>query len=405
MLSLVTRALAALVLAVLCLTATVAAACAGPVTVNLRVEGQAGTLFEGPITTDAHTSANPINAADSSTGTVGPHPCDLKDNGSNGGFGSALGTPTTTLYDAAQQSGMQFKATWYSSLNDFFVNQVSSDTGASGWGFAVDYTTASVGGCQIGLAAGNNVLWASDFFAKQHLLKLTGPTTATSGQAVTVHVSDGGSGGAIAAASVGGQVTDAQGNAQVTFTKTGVQSLKAERTDSVRSNRLDVCVHNSGDGTCGTSVSQPGGTTPGGPPATPPATLQPSSKPALEPVARLRGIRYGRRFGPGRGPRLLRGEVVSGVAGIRTVRLRLSRRTYRSCEGLDRQRGRFRRTRCGARYAPWFAVGHAASFTVFLPHRLGPGRYVLDMSVTDETGRRDTTLVAGRNRIVFSVAY
>ena len=45
----------AALLAALALLATAATASAAPVTVNLRVEGSAKTLFEGPVTTDAKT--------------------------------------------------------------------------------------------------------------------------------------------------------------------------------------------------------------------------------------------------------------------------------------------------------------------------------------------------------------
>jgi len=45
--------LAGLALAVLALLVPASVAVAAPVTVNLRIEGSAGTLFEGPLTTDA----------------------------------------------------------------------------------------------------------------------------------------------------------------------------------------------------------------------------------------------------------------------------------------------------------------------------------------------------------------
>jgi hypothetical protein len=51
----------------------------------------------------------------------------------------------------------------------------------------------------------------------------------------------------------------------------------------------------------------------------------------------------------------------------------------------------------------WFAVGDRAQWSYLLPARLGRGRWVLDVEVTDRTGRRDTTLQRGRNRVVFFV--
>src|SRR3954470_14882070 len=48
--------LAGLALAVLAVLVSASVALAAPVTVNLRVEGSAGTLFEGPVTTDTKTA-------------------------------------------------------------------------------------------------------------------------------------------------------------------------------------------------------------------------------------------------------------------------------------------------------------------------------------------------------------
>jgi hypothetical protein len=409
----VARALAALV-GVACLMFT-APALAAPVTVNLRIEGASRTLFEGPITSDAHTATNPINGRDSSSGTVGPHPCDYSDNGSPPPAGVAAATPTAAAFDAAGQLGASFAATWYASQNDFFVTQLGPDANGgpptySSWGFAVNYQASSVGGCQLRLSAGDQVLWAYDYFNRLHLLKLTGPATAGVGQPVTVAVTDGANGAAIAGASVAGQSTDAQGHASITFTQPGTQALKAERTDSVRSNRLDVCVHNGNDGTCGTSgpssTGVPGSA--GTPPSSGASPIGITGSPVVAPnlaLGHLRGIHYGQRFKAGHGPRVLRGTVSPDAAGIAAVRLRLSRRTIHACQGFDAHTHRFRETRCGVQHAPWFRVGTGVRFAYRLAHRLGPGRYVLDVSVIDKAGQRDDLPILGRNRIVFSVLY
>ncbi|HEV3229494.1 MAG TPA: hypothetical protein VGY97_08475 [Solirubrobacteraceae bacterium] len=415
MFSSVARALAALAVTAVCLTLT-ATALATPVTINLRIEGATKTLFEGPLTTDAHTAANPINAPDSSTSIVGPHPCDYKDNGNPPLGGSAAGTPTTAAFDGVAQAGATFGAIWYSSQGDFFVTQLGSDANGGpptypSWGFAVNYQSGSVGGCQLTLSSGDQVLWAYDFFNKVHLLKLAGPSVANVGQPITVKVTDGGTAAAMPGASVGGQTTDAQGNASITFSKTGTQSLKAEAPSSVRSNRLDVCVHNGNDGTCGStaptsaSSTTPAGTLPtAGPAPAPPtyATGLPVTAPA---TGFLRGIRYGHRFARDRAPRTLRGTVSADATGIEAVRLRLSRRTIYACQGFDARLERFRSTRCGIEHAPWFSVGTSTRFSYLLPHRLRPGRYVLDLEVIDGAGHRDDQPVPGRNRIVFSVLY
>jgi hypothetical protein len=397
-----------------------APALAGPVTVNLRVEGAAGTLYEGPITTDARMITAPDT---SSPPVVGPHPCDFKDNGSNGGFGPSLGTPTTALYDAV--GAANFTATWYASLSDFFITSIGTDTGGSGWGLAFDYSTSSVGGCQIGLGAGDDVLWASDYYSKSHLLRLTGAATAVAGQPLGVHVVDGGSGAAFAGATVGSAATDTSGNPQttyapatdgsgnasVTFSAPGTFSLKAfHNSDSVRSNRLDVCVHNANDGLCGNpvsapaggSASSPGGGAPGGGPS-PVGSTKIVYVVARPLSGRLRGIRDGRHFRRRRGPREIRGIVTPDPSGLRQIRLRLSRRHGDRCAGFDGASERFRPTPCGARQAPWFSVGNQPRFSYLLPFRLPTGRYVMDLVAVDRRGHRDSGLQRGRNRIVFWV--
>jgi hypothetical protein len=400
-----TRARSALTLAGLLLACNAASAAASPVTVNLRIEGSSSTLYEGPITTDARTITGPDT---SSPPVTGPHPCDFKDNGGNGGFGPSLGTPTTAVFDAAATLGIPFAAEWFGSStnNDFFVTQIGSDVNQTSgsfasWGFALNFTTSSVGGCQTGLSAGSDVLWAYDFFNKSHLLKLTGPASADVGQPVTVNVVDGQSGQPLSAASVGASTTDSSGNARVTFSQLGTQSLKATRSDSVRSNRLDVCVHNGNDGTCGT-------TAPGAPPppASTPPTITPAptiTLPSKAPQGEVKSIRNGVRFAHGHGPRILRGAVTLGSDGLKQVQLRLERTFRGRCQALSPTSERFVRISCGAQHAPWISVGDAADFSYLLPFALPRGRYVLDIEAVDQAGHRDRFLVPGRNRVVFGV--
>ena len=238
--------LAGLALAVLALLVPASVAAAAPVTVNLRIEGATQTLFEGPVTTDA-------KAALATPSSGGPHPCDVKDNGANGGVGAAAGTPTTALADGAAAAGLPFDATFtgvdpqFGAVNDFFVSQIGPDVNQNvapfaSWGVALNFHLTSVGGCQIALGTGDDVLWAYDVFNKTHLLQLSGPTTATAGTPVTVTVVDGQNGAPVAGATVGGATTDTAGNARVTFAQAGVQRLKAEAPSSVRSNALVISV-------------------------------------------------------------------------------------------------------------------------------------------------------------------
>src|SRR5947208_13542981 len=89
-----TRAVLATALACAAAAGGATAVHAAPVKVNVRIEGATKTLFEGPVTTDAHAVT-----AD----TSGPHPCD----GTNGGAHPTPGpTATGALDDAAKLAGL-----------------------------------------------------------------------------------------------------------------------------------------------------------------------------------------------------------------------------------------------------------------------------------------------------------
>jgi len=90
------------------------------------------------------------------------------------------------------------------------------------------------------IAENDEVLWAFDAFNKAHFLKLTGPSTATAGVPFQVTVTDGSTGVVISGASVGGVLTDSNGQATLTLTST--TKLKASKSDSIRSNSLSVVV-------------------------------------------------------------------------------------------------------------------------------------------------------------------
>jgi hypothetical protein len=97
------------------------------------------------------------------------------------------------------------------------------------------------------------VLWAFDGFSKQHVLRLVGPGAATTGQAVSVRVTDGQDGSSVAGANVRGSLTGPDGRATVTFPQKGIYRLKAERADSIRSNALVLCVDPAGADPCTSS--------------------------------------------------------------------------------------------------------------------------------------------------------
>jgi len=365
---------------------------ATPITVNLRVEGATSTLFEGPVSTEAHK----IEAAEyNSKEPAALHPCDVNENGPEplGSFGSPYGTPTTALYDAAQSLKLAFHASWYKPLNDFFVEGIGTlgPPESESWGYAVNYTTANVGGCQFQLAPGSEVLWASNYGLAKHVLELSGPATAEAGHPFTVHVRDGQTGVAIVGAAIGeltsgvtatipgSAATDADGNVAVTLAAAGTVKLKATDTESVRSNGLAVCVHNGEDGTCGTSLA-----------------------PIPVAVPRVLGVANGRVFAKRHGPRVLRGEVeLQGGATLREVRVSLARSDGRRCSLLSGRRGEFVHTRCGAP-APFFAVGDTASFSYLLPYALPAGRYAFEIEAINSAGQAAKP-VNGVSRVVFRV--
>jgi hypothetical protein len=398
---------------------------AAPITVNLRVEGSSKTLYEGPVTTEGETFQTPAGEALHEA----PHPCNYAENGhsenekhevfTNGGTPTA--TPTSALHHAALSTGLEFNAEWSTSYGDFLVTQVGPDINEdkepfASWGYAVNDTTAPVGGCQIALAPGNEVLWAYNYFNLKHLLSLTGPTSANEGSPITVHVVDGQTGAPIAGATIGEDVagvtttlsgsptTNAEGNATVALAHTGTVELKATQPESVRSNAIGVCVHNGNDGTCGTqpllyacAASAPVSSTPapscGGPPVIAP--------PPAADAAVAGGVKAGHVYPRHKGPRILSGLVKVPAGGtLREVRISLQRRVGKRCFAFNGTTETFVRDRCGA--TRFFSVGGSESFSYLLPSSLPKGRYVYDIEAIDDAGVA-TKLVPGVSHVVFYV--
>jgi hypothetical protein len=382
------------------------AALAAPVTVNLRVEGSSSTLFEGPVTTQGEMISTPSSG--------GADPCNYSENGpssekgtsENENGGNISGTPTTALHDAALASGLAFDASWFGSgvsngnPGDFFVSQVGSDVNQTSspfdsWGYAVNDTTAPVGGCQIALAPGNEVLWAYNYFNLKHLLSLSGPSNVTVGVPFTVHVTDGQTGEAISGASIGqlangvtsvgssSPTTNAAGNATVTLTQTGTVTFKATQSESVRSNGLPV---NAVSSTCACAPAVP---------VHPPETL------TLD-VAKIAGVKNGHVYTRHSAPRVLAGTIVVPTGGtLRQVRISLQRHYRGRCFDFSGSREKFMRTKkCGS--APFFSVGGSESFSYLLPARLPKGNYVFDIEGVDSRGQT-TKLVSGVSHVVFQV--
>jgi len=116
-----------------------AAAEAVPVTVNLRVEGPNRTVFDGPVTTDAH---------DVTTATAGTHKCD----GTNGGAEPEPGpTATGALDDAARLAGFTIDGNYGNfGIDDYFIERVAEqviDPNTGYWSLWVDFAFSDKGGC------------------------------------------------------------------------------------------------------------------------------------------------------------------------------------------------------------------------------------------------------------------
>ncbi len=217
-------------------------------------------------------------------------------------------------------------------------------------------------------------------------LELTAPGSAQTGAPVTLSVAtldgNGGSSPTAGARITGGGVdttTGADGKATVTFSQAGPATLKAAKPGSVRSAAEKV------------AVSAPG---------QPVSPTTPVARDTVAPAARIRGIRDGRRFKRGKGPRTLRGSVSPDPSGLQAVKLSLTRSSGGRCWIYSPTRERFRPSRCGRRVN--FRIGDRQDWSYLLPKRLGKGRYVLDAIAIDKLGNRDRP-VRGRNRVGFTV--
>jgi hypothetical protein len=224
------------------------AAAAAPVPVDVRVEGASRTIFEGPVTTDVHTTTTPTDGQ--------ARTCD----------GSSVGNPSGptaigALDDAARTGGFVWDARWDSSFNDYYpflrIGPDPIDSNSHYLALYVNWKFAEVGGCGQRVNAGDEVLWAYEDFHPSPVLRLSGPRTATSGQGLEVRVVNGLNDAPQQGATVAGATTGMDGRATVAFPDAGIYHLKAEKTDAIRSNTLTVCVDPPGADPCTSSDRTP----------------------------------------------------------------------------------------------------------------------------------------------------
>jgi hypothetical protein len=359
---------------------------AAPATVNLRVEGATSTIFEGPVTTDGKVI------------TMGGNTlvCDGTSNPGNPGPGP---TAISALDDASIPGG------WGVSSADF-VNRIDGEASNATqfWGIALNRVPIDVGGCGQQVAAGDEVLFAFDFFqpdfSERPILSLDGPPKAQTGQPVGLAVDEVVLNAPFpaprefvarpaAGVTVAGVATGADGSATATFPTAGLVRLKAERPGSIRSNAVLMCVSDTGTDDCGVPPGQLG---------TPVARSNVTDSSA--PIARISGPRNGRKYR--RGPRLLRGTARDEGSGVREVKLSIRRHARgKGCQWWSGRRDRFVGRNCRKTF--FFAIGDDTNWSYLLPRRLGPGRYVVDVKVFDARRNRNNRFIPGENRAVFDV--
>jgi hypothetical protein len=422
---------AALCVASLLTVALAPVAQAAPTQVDVRIEGRAETLFEGPILTEGHN----VRASSDSSAPAGGRRCNGLNNGKNPLPGP---TPTAAAVDAMSLIGEGFDGLWYAEpFEDYFIRRWGPDAQSEGageyWGLVVNNVFTSVGGCQYQLDGGDEVLWVYDAFSNRPRLllypagysagALPAPVTVAVGEPLELEVDSWAgynegdppptptrSTTPYAGAEIAPVTTDAQGferieadspaavtsgsggNAEITFAQTGWHRIKATVVNSggketvVRSNRLDVCVIP--DPSCATLPPEDVVRTP---PATPgeegggeqEEEGGSAEAPAVDAVA-----------GTGGAPQSDASDPVAPPVRLRLLRLdrrRLSRGLVGvSWKVLDAGPGIASWSissqvlgRSGARFVRRAHGSHRSAATVHLP----PGAYRLRLSVVDALGR------------------
>jgi hypothetical protein len=352
---------------ILALTAAAAPALAAP-TVTVRVEGAGGTLLERTTVTLGSEGV----AGTSCTGDTA---------------GAAIEAATRGNWNRQDFVSTLLGETHAYPNPDYWAEWVDRGTGYKLGG----------GVCSDHLADGDEVLMLVDFASPTYTpvvfpLDMEGaPASVTAGTDVAVTVVDyrGANVGegvrtAVAGATVTGGAapvtTGADGKATVRLDQVGTAVLKATKAGDAPSAGERVAVVAAG--------TQPATAAP----------LTPATSDKTAPLAKLTDFKDHQVFT--NGPRELRGSFAADPSGIRTVKLRLTKRVGKKCWYFSGKQERFRGTRCGR--GAYFAIGDRADWSYLLPAQLGPGRYVLDAVAIDGAGNR-TPLQRGSTRVVFSV--
>ena len=122
------------------------------------------------------------------------------------------------------------------------------------------------------------------------------------------------------------------------------------------------------------------------------------------PAAAITSIREKQRFARRRAPLVLRGVVGADLAGLKDVRLSLTRVLGRRCAFFSGIEDTFQRAKpCGVRGGQFFSIGARSPWSFQLPARLTRGRYTLEVQAVDALDNVSAVTARGRDRIVFTV--
>jgi hypothetical protein len=384
------------------------AATASAASVSVQIEGQSTVLPPTAVQTPASVTKDGTNSCPGGT-AVGA--LDAATAGDWSGPWSTFGGVGTYTPEVIRSESHPFQSGGY-------------------WSVYVNGHFQNVGGCQVVVHDGDEVLWfASDdpytagTGGYDEPVILTAPAKLVPGQAFTVTVKDAvttfdpntfegttqlqPAQGATVTAGAASATTGADGTATLTVADHGPVTIVATHGNRAP-DRAVACSSDGADGFCGTTATDAGGQ------ATPTSDAAPcrtsgddgrcGSPDKRAAYGFISSIATGKRYAKGHGPRELTGRVDDEPSGIADVRLRLTRNDHGRCATYDGKREAFvAMKRCGAAGGRWFSAGTLAKWRYLLPERLGSGRYVLDVQVVDKAGNADSTLARGRNRVVFFV--
>ena len=369
--------LAGLAVAIAALLVSAAPALAGP-TVTVRVEGQSATLLPPTTVTLGDT---PITMADGTTCPSNSAAAAL-DAGTGGNWDRSAFV-STILGESHTFTANDSWAEW---VDDKYGNGLCNDLLATGDELLmlVDTSDANFNPTVFPIvisSAPASATAGTPFTVAVTQFSTTGvPGTSTPGPAAGVTVTAGGF----------SAVTGADGRATLTIPTAGATTLRAVRGTS-RSVSVPLTVAVAAPGQVAAPVAPAGA-----------GALAGAVVDRTAPRARLLSPRSGHVYRFAKfSPRLIHVAVAESGSGIRTVKLRLTRRVGNRCFSFSGRRDRFIGVKCGRGF--FFAVSDRADFTFLLPKRLGRGHYVLDVEAIDKAFNRDAVGERGRNRSVFDV--